>query len=107
MSISLTQDQIAEALQTLGLLAGATVFVHSSMSSMGYVQGGADAVVEAFLHVLGPAGTLVVPTFTFAHGRSGSPELDLSPRSLGNGPLHRGYADAAGSAAGVAICSTP
>lgn len=70
------REQIAEALQTLGLEAGHIVFVHSSLSSIGYIEGGADAVVDAFLDVLGPTGTLVVPTFTFSHGGKPNPVFD-------------------------------
>ena len=70
------QEQIAEALHTLGLGVGHIVFVHSSLSSIGYVEGGADAVVDAFLDVLGSTGTLVVPTFTFSHGRKLDPVFD-------------------------------
>jgi aminoglycoside 3-N-acetyltransferase len=70
------QEQIAEALQTLGLHTGNIVFVHSSLSSIGYVEGGADAVVDAFLDVLGSTGTLVVPTFTFSHGGTPNPVFD-------------------------------
>ena len=70
------QEQIAEALQTLGLGAGHIVCVHSSLSSIGYVEGGADAVVDAFLDVLGSTGTLVVPTFTFSHGGKLNPVFD-------------------------------
>jgi len=40
------------------------VLVHSSLSSLGCVEGGADAVIDALLDVLGPGGTLVVPTLT-------------------------------------------
>ncbi|MCZ6678816.1 MAG: AAC(3) family N-acetyltransferase [Candidatus Poribacteria bacterium] len=58
-----TQD-IIEGLRKMGLRAGDGVMVHSSLSSMGYVEGGPDTVVEAFLSVLGPEGTLMVPTFT-------------------------------------------
>ena len=76
MRHSLTRDQIAAALQALGLPAGAIVFVHSSMSSIGHVEGGADAIVDALLDVLGAAGTLVVPAFTFVHGRSDNPVFD-------------------------------
>ena len=70
------QEQIAEALQTLGLGTGHIVFVHSSLSSIGYVEGGADAVVDAFLEVLGSTGTLGVPTFTFSHGGKPNPVFD-------------------------------
>ena len=66
------REQIAEALQALGLQTSHIVFVHSSLSSIGYVEGGADAAVDAFLDVLGSTGTLVVPTFTFSHG--GNPQ---------------------------------
>ncbi len=71
-----TRDEIAAALRSLGLPAGANVFVHSSMSSIGYVEGGADSIVGALLGVLGPAGTLIVPTFTFSHGRNANPVFD-------------------------------
>ena len=70
------QEQIAEALQTLGVQTGHIVFVHSSLSSIGYVEGGVDAVVDAFLAVLGSTGTLVVPTFTFSHGGKLNPVFD-------------------------------
>ena len=68
MSNSLTRDQIAAALRALGLPVGAIVFMHSSMSSIGYVEDGADTIVDASLDILSPEGTLVVPTFTFANG---------------------------------------
>lgn len=85
MKSSLTQERTAAALRALGLPAAAILFVHSSMSSMGYVEGGADAIVDAFLDVLGPEGTLVAPTFTFAHGRSDNPVFDLArdPSEMG------------------------
>jgi aminoglycoside 3-N-acetyltransferase len=37
--------------------------MHSSLSSLGHVEGGADAVIDAILQVIGPDGTLMVPTF--------------------------------------------
>lgn len=49
-------------LHALGLEPGATVMVHSSLSRLGYVAGGAQAVVTALLVALGPTGTLVMPT---------------------------------------------
>lgn len=47
----------------LGIAEGDVLLVHSSLSSLGWVNGGAEAVVRALLKVLGD-GTLVVPTFT-------------------------------------------
>jgi aminoglycoside 3-N-acetyltransferase len=39
-----------------------TVLVHSSLKSLGWVNGGAVAVLQALQDVLTPAGTLVMPT---------------------------------------------
>ena len=80
------QEGIAEALQTLGVQTGHIVFVHSSLSSIGYVEGGADAVVDALLDVLGSTGTLVVPTFTFSHGGKLNPVFDpvRDPSEMGH-----------------------
>ena len=38
--------------------------LHSSLSSLGWVEGGAATVVEAFLDAMGPEGTLLTPAFT-------------------------------------------
>ena len=51
-------------MRTLGLAAGDVVMLHSSMHSLGFVAGGPQAVVHALREVLGPEGTLVVPTHT-------------------------------------------
>jgi aminoglycoside 3-N-acetyltransferase len=53
---------LVQGLAALGIGAGDTLLLHSALSSLGQVEGGAPTVVEAFLAVLGPAGTLVVPT---------------------------------------------
>jgi len=57
-----TVESLAGDLRRLGLRAGDIVLVHTSLSSLGWVCGGAVAVVEALLSVLGRSGTLVVPT---------------------------------------------
>ncbi len=62
--MSVTRTDISTSVAAMGLQAGDRVMVHSSLSSMGHVEGGAATVVQAFLDVLGPEGTLMVPTFT-------------------------------------------
>ncbi len=61
----LTRHDIMTALRGAGLGMEDKVVLHSSLSSMGWVDGGADAVVDAFLEVLGPGGLLMVPTFNY------------------------------------------
>ncbi|MFS4096350.1 aminoglycoside N(3)-acetyltransferase [Streptomyces sp. AF1A] len=56
-----TRDTVAAQLRTLGVRSCEILLVHSSLSSLGWVNGGAVAVVQGLLDALGPAGTLVVP----------------------------------------------
>jgi len=83
-----TKARIADGLAQLGLQPGDTVLVHSSLSSLGRVDGGPDAVIDALLDVLGPEGTLLMPSFQsgseHALVRSGCVfDLRTSPSELG------------------------
>ena len=60
--LPVTREGLVADLAGLGVAEGSTLLVHSSLSSLGWVAGGAQAVVLALLDVLGPAGTIVVPT---------------------------------------------
>jgi aminoglycoside 3-N-acetyltransferase len=60
-----TASEIVADLRSLGIAEGANLVVHSSLSSMGPVAGGAEAVIAALLEVIGGEGTLAMPTFTF------------------------------------------
>lgn len=68
--------RIAEDLRSLGLGDGDTVLVHSAMRRIGRVEGGAASVVQAFLEVLGPSGTLAVPTLPFRGALRDHLEID-------------------------------
>lgn len=58
----LTTARLVADLRELGLPSGATVMVHTSLRSLGWVVGGAQAVLAALREAVGPAGTLVMPT---------------------------------------------
>ena len=61
-AINVEREEIANALHEVGVGCGDTVMFHSSLSSMGWVVGGADTVIAGFLEAVGPSGTVVVPT---------------------------------------------
>lgn len=58
----ITVDSMVSDLRALGVEAGQTVLVHSSLSSLGWVCGGPPAVIKALQEVIGEDGTLVMPT---------------------------------------------
>ncbi|MBO7214431.1 MAG: AAC(3) family N-acetyltransferase [Clostridia bacterium] len=56
---------LVKDLKRLGLKKGDVVIVHSSLSAMGNVDGGANTVIDALLKVLGKKGTLLFPAFSY------------------------------------------
>jgi aminoglycoside 3-N-acetyltransferase len=66
------------------------VVVHSSLSSIGWMDGGAETVIAAALDVLGSDGLLVLPTFNFSVHPF---DVELTPSKMGAiseaGRLHK------------------
>lgn len=57
-----TRSSIGHDLKKLGLKKGMTVLVHSSLSSIGWVNGGAVAVIQALMDTVTEEGTIVMPS---------------------------------------------
>ncbi|MBQ2742597.1 MAG: AAC(3) family N-acetyltransferase [Oscillospiraceae bacterium] len=63
----LTKEALSEALIELGIKHGDTVVVHSGISNLGYLKGGAEAMTEALQNTLGEDGAFMAPAFTFPY----------------------------------------
>lgn len=59
-----TRSSIVTALRDLGVKEGETLLVHSSLSALGWICGGPQAVCDALSGIVGESGTIVVPTHT-------------------------------------------
>lgn len=57
------KEDLVKDLKKIGLQAGDSVLVHSSLSKIGFVNGGAATLIDALFEVVGESGTLLFPTF--------------------------------------------
>ncbi len=55
------KQDIISGLLDLGLISGDEIEVHSSLSSFGYVDGGAETVISALKEVVGESGSIFMP----------------------------------------------
>ncbi len=61
----LQKADLVEFLREGGVDQTRLLMMHSSLHSLGRVDGGAETVIDAVLEVLGADGTLMVPTFNY------------------------------------------
>ncbi|MDK1032419.1 MAG: AAC(3) family N-acetyltransferase, partial [Planctomycetia bacterium] len=83
-----TREIIIEVLRSLGLGPGDSLFAHNSLSRLGWVEGGAEAVCRAYIDAVSPGGTVIMPAFTFALRDKPDAVLDLAnePSCVGRIP---------------------
>ncbi len=56
------KKDIIESIKNVGIVDGDSVMVHISLSSMGFVCGGPQIIIEALLEAAGADGTIMMPT---------------------------------------------
>ncbi|WP_418039925.1 AAC(3) family N-acetyltransferase [Paenibacillus xylanilyticus] len=79
-----TQQSLLDQLHQLGIDGRGTLLVHSSMKSMGEVEGGADTVLDALTDYM-KEGLLVLPTHTWSTINASKPmfHVESSPCCVG------------------------
>lgn len=57
----IVKEDVIEALKRVGVMQGQTIMVHTSLSKLGFVCGGAQTIIEALLECAGNQGTIMMP----------------------------------------------
>lgn len=79
-----TKETLMKQLENLGIDRNGTLLIHSSMKSMGPVEGGADTVLDVFSDYM-KDGLLVLPTHTWSSINKDNPKfyVESSPTCVG------------------------
>jgi len=83
----ITKQFLMDEFRSLGMSRGDTVFVHSAYSSLGRAPGGVEdgpqTVIDSIFEVLGPDGTLIMPTFNYDFLKGAVWDIRTSPSQMG------------------------
>lgn len=66
------KEELINGLKRIGLQNDMEIEVHSSLSSFGYIEGGATTVIEALMECVGNNGSIFMPTLRL------SPPMELT-----------------------------
>ena len=85
-----TVRRLSHDLLALGARRGGVLLMHSSLSSLGHVPGGPEAVIRGLLEAIGPGGTLLLPALSYASVSARQPCFDVqsTPSNVGAIPEH-------------------
>ncbi len=76
----LTKSDVKFSLEIMGIKPGDTVLVHSALTAIGEVDGGAETVIDAFLETVTESGNIVMSTLT---GWAKPFDRNTSPSAVG------------------------
>lgn len=79
----LSKNDIVQGLYKLGVKERMSIEVHSSLSSLGYVKGGAETVIEALKEVVGEEGSIFMPALRLSR------DLPLDEKDKQNGLMRK------------------
>lgn len=68
----MNKSQLVEELKNIGLQEGMVLEVHSSLSSFGHIEGGAETIIDALMECVGENGSIFMPALAL------SPEMELT-----------------------------
>jgi aminoglycoside N3'-acetyltransferase len=92
-AVSYTRDELVAAIRAVGIDAGDVVSLQVSLGRLGLPRGVAsnytdisNLVIDCFLDVVTPKGTLVIPTYTYSIGRGEIFEVEKTPSTIGEFP---------------------
>ena len=84
-----SKSDLVSALEEIGLKDGDLAFIHNSMFHLGRLENCNSSkevsriVFDSFFEVLGPTGTLLVPTYTYSFCNGKSFDVKNTPSSIG------------------------
>ena len=84
--LRVSQQDVDEALNDLGVVEGDRLFVHSSVMAFGLPTEGIQTFLLPLLEHIGNTGTLAAPTFSFSFIKTGQYDVEKTP-SAGMGAL--------------------
>jgi aminoglycoside 3-N-acetyltransferase len=70
------EDKLLKDLEAVGIKKGDTLMVHSSLSRIGNVKGGATTVIQALLTQIGSEGNLIMPAYSYINSMEHTSQLD-------------------------------
>ena len=73
------KNELVQELKNIGIQEGMELEVHSSLSSFGYMEGGAETVIEALMECVGTKGSIFMPALRFGPAM----ELSEEDKSMG------------------------
>ena len=77
----ITRERIVKDLREIGVNEGDVLFVHSSMSKIGWIIGGVVTVINALMEAIGDEGTLMMPGESSGNGEPSHWQYPAVPES--------------------------